>query len=307
MLKKYSLKTVILDTLVFTGGSILYAIGLYTFARNANFAPGGLSGLALMINHYWALPIGITSFVLNIPLIIMAYKIVGSSFILKSIYTMIINIIFTDLIIPLFPTYSGSRLLAALFTGVLIGVGLALIYMRGSSTGGADFVTITVKKLHPHYSIGQITLVSDAVIIILSGFVYKDIDSVLYGVVSAYATTKMLDNVLYGAGGGKLAIIITNHGPEIAKAIDVEVARGSTLVEVTGTFTGLARDMVLCACAKSEIYKVRTAVRALDPHSMIMITEATEVIGEGFDPPQIPGSDTNAPASQKTTDIKESK
>ncbi len=288
-LNKAHLRTFSIDTLVFIGGSILYALGIYTFAKNANFAPGGVSGIALILNHFTGWPIGIVTLVLNVPLVLVCTRIIGLPFVLKSIWTMIISALFIDVVFPHFPTYSGSPLLAAMFTGVLMGAGHALIYMRGSSTGGSDFVIMSVKKMRPHFSVGQISLAFDAVVILAGGFAFGSIDSVLYGIIASYAGSKTIDSVLYGAGSGKLTVIVTDHGQEIADAIDAEVERGSTLVPATGAYTGIRRDMLLCACSKSEVYKVRTAARAVDPHSMIMITEASEVIGEGFDPPKIPG------------------
>lgn len=284
-------KSFIIDTLYFIAGSILYALALYTFAKGAEFAPGGISGLALIINHFWGWPIGIVSLVLNIPLIVLCYRVVGSRFIVRSLWTMLINTFFLDVVFPHLPTYHGNALVAAMFTGVCLGAGLALIYMRGSSTGGADFLVMAVKKLRPHFSIGQISLVSDALVILLGGIAFGNIDAVLYGIVAAFATTLTLDNVLYGAGSGKLAIIITNHGQQIADAIGAEVGRGSTLVQATGTYTGQQREMLYCACSKNEIYKVRTAAQIVDPEALLMITEASEVFGEGFVPPPLPGNE----------------
>lgn len=301
-LTRNDLRTFALDTLIFAIGSIFYALGLYTFATTVGFAPGGISGIALILNHFFNLPIGLVSLVLNIPLILISLKVIGKNFILKSIWTMLINALFLDLIFPLFPVYSGSPLLASMFTGVFVGVGLALTYIRGSSTGGSDFVIMTIKKIRPHFSVGQISLAFDAIVIVIGGFAFGSIDSVLYGIIASFATSKVIDSILYGAGSGKLTVIVTDHGHEIAEAIDAEVERGSTLVPATGAYTGLRRDMLLCACSKSEVYKVRTAARAVDPHSMIMITEASEVIGEGFDPPNIPGNEAPPPKNREGGD-----
>lgn len=294
-LTKQNLRTFGIDTLIFAVGSIFYALGLYTFATTVEFAPGGISGIALILNHFWGLPIGIVSLVLNVPLILISLRVIGPTFIAKSIWTMLINALFLDLIFPLFPVYSGNPLLTSMFTGVFVGLGLGLIYMRGSSTGGSDFVIMSIKKYKPHFSVGQISLAFDAAVIVIGGFAFGSIDAVLYGIIASYATSMVIDRVLYGAGSGKLTIIVTDHGREIARAIDNEVERGSTLVPATGAYTGLRRDMLLCACSKSEVYKVRTAARAVDPHSMIMVTEASEVIGEGFDPPNIPGNEAPPP------------
>lgn len=291
MTHRFEPKKWLIDTLYYTAGSILYALGLYTFALHANFAPGGVSGLALILNHFSGWPIGLLSLALNVPIVLVCARVVGRVFILKSIWAMIVNTIFLDLVFPLFPTYTGNPLLAAMFTGVLMGAGLGIIYMRGSSTGGSDFVIMTIKKLRPHISVGKISLATDVLVILLGGVVFGNVDAVLYGIISSFAATMMMDSLLYGAGSGKLAMIVTVYGSKIAEAISVEVGRGATILEATGAFTGEGREVLLCACAKNEIYKVRTAARAIDPSAMIMITEANEVFGEGFTPPNIPGNE----------------
>ena len=158
------LQNIAIDLFCDVLGSILSAIGIYTFAKLANFAPGGISGVALILNHLWNLPIGTTSLVINIPLILLSYRIVGRKFMIKSIRTILINTFFLDFVFPLTPAYDGNPMLAALFSGVFFGCGLALIYMRGSSTGGTDFLTMSIKALHPHLSIGAVTMAIDLVI-----------------------------------------------------------------------------------------------------------------------------------------------
>lgn len=272
------------DTLYDIIGGILYSIGVYTFAKSGEFAPGGVTGLALLCNKLWELPIGVSTLVINIPVVILSYKVLGRKFLLKSFQTMLISTILIDGIFPYTPLYQGNRLLSAVFTGVFMGAGLALIYMRGSSTGGSDFLNVTIRKLWPHFSMGQIVMMTDIGIICIGGLVYGDIDAVLYGVISTYATSLVIDKILYGAGSGKLAIIITQDGKATADRIDKETQRGATLVKAKGAYSGDDRDMVMCACSKAEITKVRVAAYEVDPSAFVMITEASEVFGEGFMP-----------------------
>ena len=282
-----ALKTFAVDTVYDVVGSILFAIGVYTFAKSADFAPGGVSGLALICNYLLDLPIGTMTLIINIPIIIISYKVVGRKFLLKSFKTMVISTLFLDLVFPLTPLYTGNSFLAAIFSGVFMGAGLALIYMRGSSTGGTDFLIVTIKKLKPHFSMGQVTLMTDLVVIVLGGFVFGNIDAVLYGVISTYAASVIIDKIIYGAGSGKLAIIITTDGYATAKKIDEETGRGATLIKAIGTYSGIERHLILCACGKAEIFKVRNAAHAVDPNAFVMITEASEVFGEGFTPPEL--------------------
>ena len=126
----------------------------------------------------------------------------------------------------------------------------------------------------------------DFVILILGALVYGNIDAALYGLISTFACSQVMDRVLYGAGSGKMAIIITNHGMETAQAISDEIERGSTLIKAIGTYSGDGRDMLLCACSKNQIFKVRAAAHKVDERAMVMITEVDEVYGEGFKSPE---------------------
>lgn len=292
MRQNFNMKVFLVDTCYYAAGSVLYALGLYTFALHAGFAPGGVSGLALIINHYTGSPIGITVLIINIPLFILSARIIGSSFLLRTLWTMLINTLFLDVIFPIFPVYRGNPLLAAMFTGICVGAGLALIYMRGSSTGGQDLITMSIKKKRPHFSVGQINMVLDAIVILAGGFVFKNVDAVLYGIISTFGCTLVMDSLLYGAGSSKLALIVTRKGlgMPVSKAISHEVERSSTLIDAIGTYTNSQRDLLLCACSKSEIYKVRLAAKSIDSSAIIMILEASEVLGEGFQLPKIPGS-----------------
>ncbi len=276
-------KKFIIDIVYDVIGSIFFAIGIYTFAKSANFAPGGISGLALIINYLIPqIPIGIATLILNIPLILMSYRLLGKKFLIKSIKTMIISTFFLDFVIPLFPMYADDKMLASIFSGIFLGIGLALIYMRGSSTGGADFLLISLKKLIPHMSMGDITLIIDGIIIILGGIVFKDVNSLLFGAVSTIILSLVIDRLMLGSNTGKLAIIVTNKGEEITKNIDKEIGRGATHIDATGTYTKKHKDMLFCTCSNKEIHKIRDIIYENDSSAFVMITDASEVFGEGF-------------------------
>lgn len=279
---KQAVGTLAVDILFDIAGGVLFALGYYTFAKNGGFAPGGISGLALIGNHLWGLPIGTLTLVLNVPIVLLSYKVVGHAFLFKSFRTMLISTFFLDIVFPRLPVYQGNQLLAAIFTGVLSGAGLALIYMRGSSTGGTDFLVLSVKKLRPHLSLGQVTLMSDGVVILLGGLVFGHVDAVLYGMIATFSASIVIDKIMYGADGGKLAIIITGNGKGTAQRINEVTGRGSTLVPAVGTYSGQQRDMLLCACGKAQVFKVRNVAHEVDPGAFVMVTEASEVFGEGF-------------------------
>ena len=282
MKNKQKIKTFLIDLGYDIVGSFIYALGIYTFAKASNFAPGGISGLAIIANYLWNMPIGIVNIILNIPLIIISYKIVGRAFMLKSFKTMLINTIFLDLIFPLIPMYTGQPFMAALFSGVFIGAGLALFYMRGSSSGGTDFLIMTLRVLKPHMSIGMLTVLIDVVVIVLGWPVFGSVDSILYGFIASFATSIVIDKIMYGIDSGTLAIIITTNGYDVAEKISEVTGRGSTAIQAMGTYSKESKDVLMCACSNKEAYAIRRAVFEIDEGAFVMVTETSSVYGEGF-------------------------
>ncbi|MFQ6831176.1 YitT family protein [Butyricicoccus pullicaecorum] len=280
---KKQTKELMWDVLADIAGGLFYALGIYTFAKTANFAPGGLSGLALITHHLWGLPIGIMTLVFNIPVILLSFRLLGKRFLFKSLRSMIVCTLFVDFLLPaVSPPYTGSPMLAALYSGIFLGAGLAVLYMRGSSSGGTDFLTMSVKVLRPHMSLGAVTMIIDLIIILMGWPVFGNIDSVLYGIVATGVTSIVIDKIMYGVGAGKLIIIISDHGQEVADKIANAIDRGSTLIRAIGTYTGSERQVLLCACNKSQAFKVRSAAHEVDENAFVMITETSEVYGEGF-------------------------
>ena len=280
--KKIDLKNIGADLLYDIAGSILYAAGIYTFAGNAGFAPGGVSGLALLLNHLTGFPVGTMTLLFNIPLVVISYKTVGKQLLLKSAKTMVISSLFLDVVFPFTPMYEGNRMMAAVYSGIFLGAGMALFYVRGSSSGGIDFLALTIKKKRPHLSIGVITLLIDLAVIFLGWPVFGDVDAVLYGVASTGVSTIVIDKILYGIGAGTLAIIITGKGKKMAGRIGEAAQRGVTLLKATGGYTELDRQVLLCACTKSEAYRLKNIVHEVDERAFLMFTETSEVFGEGF-------------------------
>lgn len=267
-------------------GSILYALGIYTFAKMGNFAPGGVSGLALLANRLWQVPLGLATVLLNIPLVLISLRVVGRPLILRTVRSVLISTVFLDVLFPLLPVYRGSPLMAALFGGAGVGAGMALFYMHGSSSGGTDFLTMTIKTLRPHLSIGTVTMCIDFAIILLGWAVFGNIDAVLYGLIMTFVGSFTLDKLLYGNGAGKLILVITAHGQAVAQRMMQLSGRGSTMIRAIGSYTGEERFVVLCACARAQAYLIKNAAHETDPSAFVLFTETTEVYGKGFEAPK---------------------
>ncbi len=279
-----SLKRLSADLFYDIVGSFFFAVGVYNFAAQANFAPGGVTGIAIIVNHFTKLPIGTLALIFNIPLIVLAWRILGHRFLLRSFRTLIVNTVFLDIISPRLPVYGGDPLLAALFAGALAGMGLAVIYQNKSSTGGSDLLIMSLRKKRPHMSLGQITMFVDGVIVLIGGLVFQKIDSVLYGFVYSAVLIVVIDKIMFGFISGKLAMIISSRGEEISLEIGKRLTRGSTILRAKGAFSKEHRPVVMCACSRSQVPEVRKIVREVDPDALMIVTSYDEVYGEGFLP-----------------------
>lgn len=282
-MKQINWKETLVDLLVDIVASITIAVGVYNFALNANFPVAGFSGIAIIMYHLIGIPVGIGTILLNIPVSIFCYKFLGRTFFLKSVKSMIISSVFMDYIAPLFPAYNGSRLLAALCMGVLCGFGYALIFMRGSSTGGQDFITMAIKKVKPHMSLGVITFGFDIFTIILGTIVvFRDVDGLIYGIIVTYLMAIVMDRIMYGIDEGKMTLIVTERGEELAEKIDAYSGRGSTILQGMGSYSKNKKDVIMCACNNKQMYTIKKMVHEMDPKAFTIIMESNEVVGEGF-------------------------
>ena len=226
---------------------------------------------------------GLGLLVLNIPAAILSFKLLGRTFFLKSIKSTIITSLIMDCVAPRLPVYTGDRFLAALCMSVLCGVGYAMIFMRGSSTGGQDFISVPIKKMMPHVTLGTINIVQDVAIILLgSALVFRDIDGLIYGIITTYLIAMVMDRIMYGIDEGKLTLIVTESGEEIADQIDRYSGRGSTILKGTGSHSKNRKDVVMCACNNKQMYTIKKLAHRIDPKAFTIIMESNEVIGEGF-------------------------
>lgn len=263
-------------------GSLLIAVGIYNFALYANLPLAGISGICLILYKLTGLPIGLGTVLLNIPIAALCYKLLGHHFFLRSIKSMLISSFFIDVVAPLFPVYQGDRLLAAVCTGVISALGYALIYLRSSSTGGSDFVIMSVKALKPHLSLGNITFAIDGAIILVGGLMFSDTDGIIYGIMMSYLMSMVIDKVMYGVDRGKVALIVTEHGEEIAFEVERLTGRGATFLKAQGSFSKLDKQVVMVACDNKEMFRVQQVAKQCDPKSFTVVLESSEVLGEGF-------------------------
>ena len=282
-MKRYNFKEFAADVLVDLAAGMIIAVGVYNFALYADFPVAGFSGIAIVLYHLLGLPVGIGTILLNIPVAVLCYKFLGRMFFLKSLKSIIITSVMMDYAAPLLPVYEGDRLLAALCMGVLCGAGFAMVFMRNSSTGGQDFITLSLKKVYPHFSLGSITFALDLVTIIMgSALVFREVDGFIYGIIVTYLMAIVMDRIMYGIYEGKMTLIVTEQGEAVAEQIDEYSGRGSTILRGRGSYSGREKDVVMCACNNKQMYAIKKMVHEIDPKAFTIFMESNEVVGEGF-------------------------
>ncbi len=266
-------------------GSFLYALGIYYFAKNADFAPGGISGAAIIINHFFhPLPIGTISLVLNIPIIIGSFRYLSGGYLIRTARTLLISTFFMDVVAPQIGMYEGMPLMAAIYAGAFAGAGLAIIYNNQTCTGGTDLIIMSARKVKPHLSIGQITIMIDGMIIFAGWLVFGNIDAVLFGFLFTAVETLVIDRLMFGFTAGKLAMIISDYNMEIAKRIGEQLDRSSTRLLAKGSYTGVDKEVLICACSRSQQVEINHIVREIDPGAFVIVLDYSEVRGYGFQP-----------------------
>lgn len=305
--------TIILDSAIIFIGCVIYAISIDVFTSPNDIAPGGIIGISTMV-HYLVplLPIGAMTFVVNIPIFIwggvdLGWKYMGRSLVTTALSSVIIDVLTIDFFRSILPAYTGDKVLAAVFGGVLSGVGLSLIFYRGSSTGGTDIVSRILHKKMPHLSVGNIMLVFDFVVVVIAAVVYQNIENALYALISIFVYTKVIDAVLYGVArdNGKLLFIVTKKYNEVTQEIIKKVDRGVTLLDAEGGFSGDNKKVVMCAVRPQQVHKTNRVVMSIDPEAFIITATAGSIRGKGF--PSIDEEDKLASAgdsaSEDNTDV----
>lgn len=189
---KKLLKAVLIDCF----GSLMIGIAVIVFAVSADFAPGGVGGMAIIVNYLTNMPIGRATLVLNIPIILISFRLLGLRFFLTSLKTMVISSFFMDYVVCWLPAFHGSRLVAAVCAGICAGIGYGSIYLQNSSTGGSDFLIMAIRKLKPQMSIGRLTQLLDGSIIFVAAFVFRQVDAVFLGLIYTMVNSLTIDFVM---------------------------------------------------------------------------------------------------------------
>ena len=278
-LKKAAHREQIIAWLQIVIGCVIGAAAYPTFLDPGKIAPGGLTGVAMIMKHLWGWDIGITSLILNIPLFIVGYRAMGRVFAFRSLVATILFSLAIDLMplkeIPVEP------ILGTLYGGILLGIGLGLILRGGATTGGTDMCARLVHKYLPFMSVGMFLFLIDCVVVV-AAWIFIGSSEALYALICIFVSGKAVDMVMLGLSSNKACFVMTNEWETVSRRLMEEMERGVTQLSAKGAYTGTERPVVLCVLPPQEVSRLKEIVRQEDERAFMFITEAHEALGEGF-------------------------
>lgn len=263
-------------------GSALFALGFAMFLIPNDINTGGISGLAMILQELLGFgSIGTLTLVMNIPLFLIGGLKIGKRFFAGSLIGMVVSSVLMDLF-ALIPFATPEPLIGGLYGGVLCGAGLGLVFMAGASTGGSDILVRLLKKKYRNLPIGSISIMFDAMVVLLTGLVFRDISKALYSGVVVFVCGQVIDAVVYRFDYSRVALIISKEHEKIAKAISDQLDRGATYLHGSGSYTHQNIEVVLAVVRKGQLAELKELVMDIDENAFVIVQEAHQVLGDGF-------------------------
>lgn len=264
-----------------TAAAAVYALGISLFLDPNSLAPGGVSGISIILNRITSIDTGTLILLLNIPILMFGAWKFGIRFMVATIYSTVLASLFIN-VFGTFPPITKDPLLAALTGGCLVAVGIGVTFRSGSTTGGMDIVIRYLREKLPHLRTGSLMLALDAVVVSASAVAFRDVERALYAGISLGVTSFVLDLVLYGRDSAKLIYIISDHAREISERLLRELGVGVTYLEGAGAYSGKEKQVIFCVMRKPLSPKAEAVVKEEDPQAFLIVTNATEIYGEGY-------------------------
>ena len=274
------------DFLFIVLGTGIMALAIQCIFEPIGLVTGGFTGIAIIIRKVTAglveggIPLWLTNIVLNIPVFLFALKIKGKRFIGRTVIGTVL-LSFWLYIIPQVDLTQGNYMLSAIFGGVITGIGIGFVLLAKATTGGTDMVSVLIQHKVRHYSVVQILQVIDGAVV-LAGLYVFGLKPALYAVVAIFITSKVSDALMEGMKYSKAAFIITDRYQEVADAIMTKLDRGLTGLDATGMYSGDKKTVLYCVVSKKEIVDLKDIVAEIDTKAFVIVTDAREVLGEGF-------------------------
>ncbi len=272
-------RKIINEYLIIILGCLFIALAFNLFFIPNEIAPGGLSGVATVLHVLFGFPVGVTTLILNVPLFLIGVRQLGGHF---GIRTLLATVLLSFLIdnIPV-PALTNDSLLASIYGGFLMGLGLGMIFRMKATTGGTDLMTTLIHKHFPSITIAWVLFAVDF-LVVAAAAVFLGLSQALYAVVSLALSARVIDLVQEGLNTAKAVLIISDHSQEISKRIIDEMDRGVTLLNGKGAYTGTEKDVILCVVRHRQITQVKEITNSFDPSAFVLVADVREVMGEGF-------------------------
>ena len=279
---KRNIRELLFDLLFCLIGTAFVALAIAVFNVPNDIAPGGVSGLATALAHISPLTVGLWTLLLNVPLLLFAWRLLGiRSLALTGVSTVLLSF-FIDWFTGLLTPYTNNVLLAAIAGGVICGLGTGLLFLRGITTGGTDLLALLLRRPFPNVRNGVMLMIIDAAVVTFAVLVFRNIEVALYSAISIYICSKVIDAMAQGIDYAKVIYIITDKGKEIARVLNENTPRGSTILPAQGGYTYQDKDLVITVTKRNVLAQTLRLVRAADPSAFLYVTDSTEVHGEGF-------------------------
>ena len=278
---KNKIKNWTIDIIGIAVGSMIMAFGISLFLLPNKLSSGGFAGLATIVYYLFKVPMGTTNLILNIPLFIIAWYKIGKKFFIKSIIGTIGLSFFMDFF-DKFNSLTEDRFLSCIYGGIIVGLGMAIIFKFNSSTGGTDLISNIAKEFNSNLRLSEVVVIIDIIVVALNMIVFKEIEIGLYSAITIYLIGKIIDILFEGIYFTKLIYIVSDKNEEIAKSIGDEIRRGTTGLYGKGMYTNKEKLILICAAARRDVVKVKTAAKKIDPQAFIVISNSREVFGMGF-------------------------
>ncbi len=262
-------------------GSMLMAISTALILLPNQLSTGGFSGISTILYYLFNYPVGTTTIILNIPLLLISFFKINKSLFVKSIVGTILLSFFTDLLEILGPI-TNDRFLACIYGGIIMGLGTAIILKAGASTGGTDLLSYVIRSYNNKFTSGRVIIISDIIIIFFNILFFGEIEIGLYSAIAIYLMGKMIDIVFEGIYFTKVMFIISTKYEEISKQVGAKVKRGSTGIYSKGMYSGEDKVMLFCVGSRKEIAEIKQIIKKIDRNAFIVTADARETLGEGF-------------------------
>ena len=286
-IKKNNIKQLTKRLAMMFVGAIIYAVGVAFFLNPHGIAPGGLTGVSVMINHFFPqINTGILVLLLNVPLMIAGLIRFGKDFLVSTIWSTVASSLLISGMEDIIRNYqlllTQDKFLSALAGGALMGVGMGIIFRKGGTTGGSDIVVKFLRQKYRHLKTGVLFIIIDSTIVAASAVVYKDIDMGLLAGITVAVSSYVFNNMLYGGDSARLTFIISDRPEQIVSRLLDELSIGASYVNGSGAFTGTEKRIIMCAAKNRTFPLVKQIVHEEDPRAFLIVSSANEIYGEGF-------------------------